>query len=243
MGLEKLDILAFAPHPDDVELFCSGTLIKMKKKGYEIGVCDLTRGEMSTRGTPEIRAKEVQNSSKIMDVAMRINLEIPDCLIENNRENRFKVIEVIREYLPKVIFIPYWEDRHPDHIQASKLITEASFYAGLKAIETNFSAYRPQKNVYYFQHSIPVTPSFVVDISDVFDQKIQAIQAYETQFYNPDHKPNEAEIYISNKTFFDGIRGRASYFGSKIGCHYGEPFFVKEVMGLDDPVAFFQVNK
>ncbi len=220
----RLDIIAFGPHPDDTELFCGGTLCLLAENGLKTGVVDLTRGELSTRGNPRQRAEEARAAAHILRLALRENLAIPDGNIANTEANRRKVIEVLRKYRPAGVLIPYWKDRHPDHVNAARLLEEAVFLAGLKKIETGLPAYRPKKTVYYFHHQV-ATPTFIVDISDTFAQKIEAIKAYKSQFYNPDC--GEPETYISSKSFGESIEARAKYFGFQIGAAFGEPFLIK----------------
>jgi len=237
----KLDILVFAPHPDDGELFCGGTLLKSKQHGYRTGICDLTRGEMGTRGTPEIRAEEAQAASTLLGLDVRVNLEIPDGGIAQTPEHRLRVIQTLREFQPHLILIPYPEDRHPDHVHASYLVKEAAFYSGLRAIDTGQTPYRPLKILYYFTHYIPVQPTIIVDVSDVFEHKLVAIQAYQSQFYQANASTGEPETYISSKTFWEGITGRASYWGSKIQVRYGEPFWMSEPVSTQNVMAILSL--
>ena len=235
----ELDALAFGAHPDDIELTCAGTIIKLGDMGYKTGVIALTRGELGTRGTPEIRAQEFADSARIMGLALHKMLDIPDGRVDESWENKLKIIREIRAYRPKIVFAPYWVVRHPDHGHTSHLVREAAFLAGLKKIDTGQEAHRPYKVIYYACR-FEFEPSFIVDVSDTHDRKVQAIQAYKSQFHNPEkHKYGEEETNISRPEFLEAIITRAKQYGSYIGVKYGEPFLVREPMRLDDPVKFF----
>ena len=235
----QLDSVAFGAHPDDVEISCAGTLLKLASKGYKIGVISLTHGELGTRGSLEIRAQEFQEAASIMELSAHKMLDIPDGNVAVNWENKLKVIREIRTYQPKIVFVPYWEDRHPDHAHASNLVREAAFLAGLKKIDTDQEAHRPRKVIYYpcwFEFQ----PSFVVDITECHDRKIKAIEAYRSQFHHPEmSRYGDEQTQISRPEFLEGIITRAKHFGSLIGTAYGEPFRVREPLRLDDPVGFF----
>lgn len=235
----KLDLIAFGAHPDDVELTCAGTIIKLGSMGYKTGVVALTHGELGTRGTPEIRAREFDEAGAIMGLAVHKMLDVPDGHVSVTWENKLKVIREIREYRPRIIFAPHWEVRHPDHGYASHIVREAAFLAGLKKIDTGQEAYRPYKVIYY-QCRFEFEPSFIIDISDYHDQKVRAIQAYKSQFHNPEKdKYGQDQTNISTPEFLDAIITRAKQYGSQIGVKYAEPFLVREPMRLDDPVTFF----
>lgn len=235
----QLDVLAFGAHPDDVELTCAGTLIKLADSGYKTGVVALTQGELGTRGTREIRKQEFEAAGKIMGLSVRKMLDIPDGNVSVTRENKLKVIREIREHRPRLVFAPYWEVRHPDHGHASHLVREAAFLAGLKKIDTGQEAYRPYK-VLYYACRYEFEPSFIVDVTEAHERKLQAIQAYKSQFHNPEkHKYGDEETNVSRPEFLESIITRAKQYGSYIGVTYGEPFLVREPMRLDDPVQFF----
>ncbi|MFA5403362.1 MAG: bacillithiol biosynthesis deacetylase BshB1 [Ignavibacteria bacterium] len=228
----KLDALFIGSHPDDIELICGGTVCKLVKSEKKVGILDLTKGELSTRGNLAQRKKETEKATKVLGVEVRKNLGLKDGDIQNNYANRLKLIKIIREYHPEIVFAPYPSDRHPDHINASNFIRESVFYSGLRKIVTGkLSAFRP-KNVFYYRHAYDIPISFILDVSEVFDKKIEAIKCYGTQFYNPKIK-NEPETYISNKRFLDDIISRAKFFGFKIGVEYGEPFFCYDHLKLD----------
>ncbi len=235
----SLDVLAFGAHPDDVELMCAGTLIKLSREGYKVGVVSLTAGEMGTRGTVQIRRKEFENSSQIMGLSANEILDIPDSKVQVTEVNRNKVISAIRKYRPKIVFAPYWKTRHPDHSHCSSLVREASFYSGLINISTGQEKFRPDKTIYYME-LYDFDPSFIVDVSDSFDDKIKAMKAYESQFYSENNKEtgNEA-TYIATKEFLQSIITRGQYWGNKIGSAYGEPFYVREPIKVNDPVKLF----
>jgi bacillithiol biosynthesis deacetylase BshB1 len=235
----QLDVLAFGAHPDDIELTCAGAIIKLGAMGYRTGVIALTRGELGTRGAPEIRAREFEAAGKIMGLSLHKMLDLPDGNIEVTMENKLKVIREIRAYRPRVVLAPYWVVRHPDHGHASDLIREAAFFAGLKKIDTGQEAFRPYKVIYYAER-FEFQPSFIVDISEHHEKKIAAIQAYQSQFHNPEkRKYGDEETNISRPEFLEAIITRDRQYGSYIGVKFGEPFLVREPMRLDDPVAFF----
>lgn len=233
----KLDALFIGSHPDDIELTCGGTVCKFVKSGKKVGIIDLTKGELSTRGNLAQRKKETEKATKVLGVEFRKNLGLKDGNIKNNYTDRLKLIKIIREYKPEIVFAPYPSDRHPDHINASNLIRESVFYSGLRKIVTGkLVAFRPKK-IFYYRHAFEIPISFIMDVSDVFENKLEAIKCYETQFYNPKYK-TEPETYISSKRFLDDIITRAKFFGFKIGVEYGEPFFCYEHFKLDVNMIF-----
>ena len=234
--MKKIDCLAFGAHPDDIELFCSGLLAKLTKQRYTTGIIDLTRGELSSNGTREIRESETKKASEILQVTIRQNLEFQDGNIENNHQNRIEIIKQLREYQPNIVLLPYWEDRHPDHVAASKIITDACYYSGLSKIDTNQEPHRPKTILYYMMHSI-FTPSLIVDISKEMDTKIKAIKSYESQFGQSDEKNNET--YINKPEFFDSIVNRAKFYGYEINAKYGEPYYYKGILKIDNIMSVF----
>ncbi len=237
--MTHLDALAFGAHPDDIELTCAGTLLKLSALGYKTGVIALTRGELGTRGTPEIRQQEFEAAAKILGLSVHKMLDLSDGDIAVNMETKLNVIREIRIYQPRIVLAPYWVVRHPDHGHTSQLVREAAFYAGLKKIDTGQKPHRPNKVIYYAER-FEFQPSFIVDISDYHERKVQAIQAYQSQFHNPEkHKYGEEETNVSRPEFLEAIITRDKQYGSYIGAKYGEPFLVREPMRLDDPVAFF----
>ncbi len=231
----KTDILFFGSHPDDIELSCGGTILKYSSSGIGIRIIDLTLGELGTRGTVKLRQKEAAMAAKILGALSRENLRIQDGNIENSTVNRFKILRVIRKYKPEVIFLPYPSDRHPDHINASILIRESSFYSGLEKITTKLNGvkqghHRPEKLIYYMQ-TYPFEPSFIIDISETFEKKMQSINCYGSQFYNKNFKGTET--FISDKKYLEFIEARAVFYGFQIGAKYGEPFYSEEKLKIN----------
>ena len=231
----KLDVLVFTAHPDDAELSMGGTIAKLTHNKFKIGIIDLTRGELGTRGTPETRQQEALKSSLILKTKVRENLDIPDGDIRRTKENLHKVVTAIRKYKPKIIFAPYFNDRHPDHIDASALVKEAMFSTGLAKVITsdkkiNQEAYRPQK-LFYYMLTYTFEPSFIVDISSFFKAKMDSIKAFSTQFHNP--KSSDPETFLSNPQFMDYVVSRSKFYGFQIRKDYGEPFFCEESIELD----------
>lgn len=231
----KTDVIIFGAHPDDAELAMGGTIAKLTSNGLKVGLIDLTQGEMGTRGDLITRFNEATDAASILKTSFRENLKLEDGNIELTRENSFKAITVIRKYKPKIIFAPYFKDRHPDHIKASKLIKEAIFYSGLSKLKlpgngNDKEAYRPEKLFYYMQ-TYTFEPSFIIDIDDYFESKMKAIKAFKTQFYDP--KSSEPETFISRPEFLNFIESRAMFYGFKIGKKYGEAFFCDEEIELD----------
>ena len=231
----KLDVLVFAAHPDDAELSMGGTIAKLTHHKHKVGIIDLTRGELGTRGTAETRQKEAFKASIVLKTEVRENLDIPDGNIQRSKENMLKIVKEIRKYKPKIIFAPYFNDRHPDHIHASQLVKEAMFASGLPKVVikdkgVSLAAYRPEKLFYYMQ-TYTFKPTFIIDISKYFKTKMDAVKAYSTQFYDP--KSSEPETFISNPDFLNYIESRAKFYGFQIRKNYGEPFFCEEDIELD----------
>ena len=238
----KLDALAFGAHADDVELACSGTIIKLGALGYKTGVITLTRGEMATRGSAEIRAQEFVQSAKIMGLASHKMLDIADGRIEVTWENKIKIIREIRTYKPRIVFAPYWVSRHPDHEKASHLVREAAYLSGLKKLKTDQESYRPYRVIYY-QTRFEFKPSFIVDISDFQAQKIKSILSYKSQFHHQDKTEfGDDETLLSRPEFPDRIETRDRQYGTYIGVKYGEPFLVREAIKINNPVDFFDAK-
>ena len=235
----KLDVIAFGAHPDDVELGCGGTIIKLGAQGYTTGVVALTRGEMGTRGTAEIRAQEFAAAAGVMGVSVHKALDMPDGRVESNWENKLKVIREIRTHRPRIVFAPYWVARHPDHEAASQIVREASYLAGLKKLDTGQEAHRPFK-VLFYQSRFEFSASFVVDISSTHGKKLDAIRSYGSQFDSPDRADyGTDETLISRPDFVERIETRDRQYGTYVGVKFGEPFLVREALRIDDPVEFF----
>ncbi len=243
-----LDAMFLAAHPDDVELTAGGTVAKLVRQGYKVGICDLTRGEAGTRGNADLRDQEAEAAAKILGVTTRINLKIPDTRIEVNRDNQLKIMQVLRQFRPEYIFIPYWEDRHPDHMRASDVIREAAFYSGLARVETQWEgkpqeAFRPKRTLfcaarYDFPRSAGTT--IIVDISDTFDIKMKAMEAFSSQFYHPTYESREPQTFISTPEFREALEARARHYGSLIDARYGEPFLSIEHLGVADPIRLLR---
>jgi bacillithiol biosynthesis deacetylase BshB1 len=231
-----IDCLAFGAHPDDVELFCCGVLIKLKKQGYSTGIVDITQGELSTNGDIKSRQIESDKASKLLDLDFRENLNLSDGNIENTLKNRRSVIRLIRKVRPKICLLPYWQDRHPDHVAASILLKEAIFYSGLKKIETNQEAYRPGTILYYMLHWV-FEPSFIVNISQEFERKIEVIKAYSSQFSKRDE--GVTQTYINIPKFLESLETRARFFGQQINQSYGEPFYYEGKLNIENVIQFF----
>ncbi|MFK7971453.1 MAG: bacillithiol biosynthesis deacetylase BshB1 [Bacteroidia bacterium] len=236
--MTKLDVLAFGAHPDDVELAASGTLIKLANQGKTTGIVDLTRGELGTRGSAEIRDKEAAAAAIVMDLKARHNLGLADGFFEHNETNLKKVITAIRMYQPEVVLAPAIVDRHSDHGRGSKLVRDACFLSGLKKIETSADGqsqeqWRPKRIFFYIQ-DYSLQPDFVVDISGLWEQKKDAILAFGSQFYNPEF--DGEETYISNKDFFKFQEARARNMGHIIGTSHGEGFQSETALAVDTPL-------
>ncbi|NHC50112.1 bacillithiol biosynthesis deacetylase BshB1 [Aquirufa ecclesiirivi] len=232
----KLDILVMAAHPDDAELACSGTIVSQIQQGKKVGIVDFTRGELGTRGTPEIRIAESAASTAILGIHARENLGIRDGFFRNDEESQLKLIQVIRKYQPDIVLANALEDRHPDHGKGAQLAIDACFLSGLRKIETRDeqgnaqSAWRP-KHVFHYIQDRYINPDFVIDISAHWDIKEQSIRAFKSQFFDPNS--TEPDSYISSPDFLEFIRARSMEMGHKIGVKYGEGYQSQRTMGLD----------
>jgi N-acetylglucosamine malate deacetylase 1 len=232
----NLDILVIAVHPDDAELCCSGTILKHIALGKKVGIVDLTRGELGTRGTAETRDEEAADSAKILGLHIRENLRLRDGFFQNDEFHRLEVIKAIRKYQPEIILSNALEDRHPDHGRAGDLVYDSVFLSGLPKIETSIDgikqeAHRPRLLLQFIQDRY-LKPDIIVDISDHMDKKIESIQAFKTQFYNPDVEGQET--YISSPEFFESVIGRSREFGKSIGTTFGEGFTSRKLLGVDN---------
>lgn len=232
----KLDILAIGVHPDDVELGCSGTLMKQIDKGYKVGILDLTRGELGTRGDINTRANEVTASSIILGVHVRENLGFADGFFANDKEHQLALVKVLRKYQPEVVISNAKYDRHPDHGRSAQLTYDACFLSGLAKIETELDGqlqkpFRPRALYHYIQ-AIHAEPHFVVDITPYYERKLQAILAFKSQFHDPESK--EANTFISSPEFLEFVKARAVHFGVPLGVKYAEAFTVNRIPGVDD---------
>src|SRR5512146_2728213 len=235
--METVDVLAIAAHRDDVEQTCGGTLLKMARLGHRTAILDLTRGEMGTRGTAEDRAREAADAARALKVSWRDALDIPDGRVENTWENRLKVARVIRQLCPRVVILPYWQGRHPDHYTASTLGYEACFAAGLKKLDLDGTPHRPFKIIYASLY-YDVRPTFVVDISEQFESRVQALMAYRSQYADQNTGSN---LFPEEKEIRSRIEAMASYYGLLAGVKYAEPFVQKEV-GLVEDVTSIPVS-
>jgi bacillithiol biosynthesis deacetylase BshB1 len=230
----KLDLLAIAPHPDDVELTCGGTMAKMAEAGYATGIVDLTRGETGTRGTPETRLREAAQAGKVLGVKIRRNLGLPDAHLRVCDEHKMAIAEVIREFEPHTVIIPYWEGRHPDHYTSSLLAYEACFIAGLKNYALGGEAFRPFKIIYAAAYS-DVIPTFAVDITRQFDRRRRAILCYKSQFQPPKNE-KKSKVVLPIDQLEERMTITSGSFGRMIGVKYAEGFVVKEIVQVDDVV-------
>lgn len=232
---DKLDFLAFGAHPDDVELGCGATIAKLVSQGKKVGIVDLTRGELGTRGSAEIRTKETKEASKILGITIRENMDFKDGFFRNDEEHQLKIIQVIRKYQPDFVFCNAPDDRHIDHPKGSQLIVEASFLSGLTKINTDDSSgnaqtqWRP-KNIYHYIQWKNLDPDFIFDVSGFHNTKMDAVKCYSSQFYDP--KSKEPETPISTKNFLNFVQSRANDFGRIIGVEHGEGFISNRKLGF-----------
>ena len=231
--MERVDVLTIASHPDDIELTCSGTLLKMVDRGYSVGILDLTEGEMGTRGTPELRAKEAEASRTVIGARFRQQLDLGDSRLTASIENRFALAEQIRLARPKTVILPYWEGRHPDHYTAATLGYEACYAAGLKQLPVGGQPHRPKKILYASMYW-EVKPSFLVDITPQWERKLASINCFASQFAGD--LRDITELYPAWGKLIDRITTQCKYFGHLMGVEYAEPFVVKEPMAVDDIV-------
>ena len=229
----QLDVLAIAAHRDDVEITCGGTIIKMVDAGYRVGILDLTRGEMGTKGTAEERERDAIAAADIMGVTWRGNLSIPDAGVEVTRENKLNIARVIRKFTPELVILPYWEQRHPDHLAACRLGYDACYLAGLKKLDIEAEPHRPRKIIYASSFR-DVRHSFFVDVTDQFERKLKCVAAYTSQF---DGTPESNRIYKPGVNIFEFMTVTAQYYGHLVGVKYAEAFSIKENILVDDPLA------
>jgi N-acetylglucosamine malate deacetylase 1 len=228
-----LDVLAVAAHPDDVEQTCGGTLLRMAEMGYRTGVLDLTAGDMGTRGTPEERVTESEEAARHLQLAWRGNLRLPDARLENSLAARTAVALKFRELKPRVVIVPYWQARHPDHYRAGELGFEACFLAGLKKLDANSEPHRPFKILYSSLYA-DVKPSFIVDISAQFERRMTALLSYRSQYGTGEEG---AGLFPAEQEIRERLGAIARFYGNLIGVRYGEPFVVKEAIEIGDIVA------
>lgn len=232
----QLDVLAVFSHPDDAELTMAGTLLKLKSLGYRTGVLDMTRGEMGTRGTPEIRAKESLDAAAVMGLDVRLNLEQPDAHIAVNEETRQAMVRVLRQRAPRVLFTSHWDDPHPDHAATCRTVREAARLATMRRYDEQAGlAAIKMPAIAHAVYSRLVIPSFIVDVSEFAEGKMKAIAAHASQFYSA--QSNEPTTRISEQSFLRQIEDRMRYYGSLIGVEAGEAFYVREALNVEDPIA------
>jgi N-acetylglucosamine malate deacetylase 1 len=232
-----VDVLAISAHPDDVEMTCGGTLARFAGSGRTFGIIDLTAGEMGTRGTPDIRRREAEAAGEILGARFRETLDFGDGGLRTGRAEELALIDVIRRHRPRIVLAPFPEDRHPDHARAGRLVTDASFYAGLRKLETSEPAHRPQQIVYFstmYEHPA----SFVVDVTATHAVKMEAIRAFASQFHDPESK--EPLTVLSSATFLATIEARGRSCGFLIGTEFGEGFISRRPPRIDDLVAAFE---
>ncbi|MEX2513655.1 MAG: bacillithiol biosynthesis deacetylase BshB1 [Cyclobacteriaceae bacterium] len=232
----KLDILAIASHPDDVELSCSGTIASHIARGYKVGILDLTKGEMGTRGTPQIRLEESTKAGQVLGISLRKNLGFQDVFFQDDQSHQEEVAKILRAYQPDIVLANAVSDRHPDHGKGGSLVTHSCFISGLRRVPTTYEGkvqdpWRPKFIYHYIQNNY-IEPDLVVDISGFWEEKKASILAYKSQFYDPDSK--EPESFISRPEFLDFIEARSREMGHKINVKYGEGFTVERVVGVSD---------
>ncbi len=233
-----VDILAFGAHPDDVELAAAGTLVKAARAGAATGVISLTRGEMGSRGTPETRAAEFAAASRVMGVRHHEMLSLPDGRLSPDEESRTAVVREIREHTPRIVLLPWTDDRHPDHGAASRIVQEAAYLAGLAKLDTGQAPHRPAELVYYMS-SWEFEPGFIVDVSDCIEEKRRALQAYRTQVYNAGFSGSEPPTFIASEHFMELLFSRMAHYGHLIGKKYGEPFRIRGLLEVKDLIETF----
>ncbi len=226
----KLDILVFGAHPDDVELGCGGTVIKEVQQGKKVGIIDLTRGELGTRGTVETRDAETKAANEILGVSIRENMDFKDGFFKDDEAHKLALVAKIREYRPEIVITNAVSDRHPDHGRGSQITVDACFLAGLEKVETGQEVWRPRAIYHYIQFN-NLTPDVVVDISEQMDAKLESVKAYSTQFFNPNSK--ESETIISSKEYLDSVSYRARDLGRQTNCAYAEGFIAHQMPKID----------
>ena len=232
----KIDVLAIFSHPDDAELCVSGTLLKLKSLGYRTGVLDVTRGEMGTRGTPEIRAEEAIAAARVMKLDVRLNLAQPDGHVWPTEESRKAMVHVIRSHSPSVVLTTHWDDPHPDHANTCQIVRQAARLATMTRYDVEAGQQvTKMPAIMHSIHSRLVVPSFIVDVSEFVEEKMRSIKTHASQFYSSESK--EPATRISDASFLGQIESRMRYYGSLIGVAAGEPFYVREALNVEDPIA------
>lgn len=234
----KVDILAIAAHPDDIEMCCAGTLAALRERGRSFGILDLTRGEMGTRGTPAIREQEARRAAEILGASFRESLDLGDGSLRTGTAEETAVIDAIRRSEPRIVFTSYPEDRHPDHARAGRLVAEASYYAGLRKRQSGHPAHRPQQVLYFSTMYYHHPPSFVVDVSRWHERKMTAIRAFASQFHDPQSR--EPETMLTTTSFLHEIEARSRHYGMMIGVEFGEGFITRRPPRIEDPLGAFE---
>lgn len=230
----QLDLLSITAHPDDTELTCGGTIIKMTQTGYKVGLLDLTAGESGTRGSASLRARESSRASRVMGIVYRENLGLPDAALEHTREYKLKIAARIRALRPRTVILPYWEGRHPDHYTAGQIGYEACFLAGLARVPLEGKPFRPYKIIYASMYVPSIRPTFVVDITRQFEKKLKAVLCYSSQFSPQKDIQN---LFPSRADLRERVGSLARHFGLMIGARYGEPFVTREIAAVEDVVT------
>jgi len=240
--MSTLDILAFAAHPDDCEFFIGGTLLKMKSAAYNVGVCDLSRGEAGTYGDSETRQKELEKATALVGLDVRVTLDMPDGNIRDKEENRLQIIEVIRKYQPELVLSFKESDcRHPDHHYCGKMVRECCFLAGLQKIKTSSNAFRPSAFI-GFPELVFDKPDFVIDVTDFWEQRQEAIRCFQTQVIQTGEDDRGTKTFVRSQSFWDIQEARGTMAGASIGVRYGEPFYSEAPPNITDPMEAFQKN-
>jgi bacillithiol biosynthesis deacetylase BshB1 len=232
----QLDLLVFAGHPDDAELAAGGLIAKMVKRGYRVGIVDMTRGELGTRGTPEVRARESAAADEVLGVALRDNLGLPDGHLTESIENRLAVVEAIRRRRPTLVAAPHVEDLHPDHAVTGRLVADSLYSTGFAKLETGSPPHRPNGLVHYMNH-YPFEPTFVLDITDVWETRLEAVRCYASQLHSPGSTGPQTNI--SSPDFLRKLEARYRHYGSLVGVTFGEPYWTRDPLPLTDPVSCF----
>lgn len=230
----QLDLLSITAHPDDTELTCGGTIIKMTQAGYKVGLLDLTAGESGTRGSASLRARESSRASRVMGIVYRENLGLPDAALEHTREYKLKIAARIRALRPRTVILPYWEGRHPDHYTTGQIGYEACFLAGLARVPLEGKPFRPYKIIYASMYVPSIRPTFVVDITRQFEKKLKAVLCYSSQFSPQKDIQN---LFPSRADLRERVGSLARHFGLMIGTRYGEPFVTREIAAVEDVVT------
>ncbi|MCB1060500.1 MAG: bacillithiol biosynthesis deacetylase BshB1 [Calditrichaeota bacterium] len=234
INTQHVDVLAIGAHPDDVELSCAGTLLRLKDLGYKVGMVDMTRGERGSRGSAEVRAVEAQDALKILGFEFREVLDLGDLQIQDTHERRVKVVECIRRHKPKLVLTHWWKDKHPDHIGTSALVKHAMFVAGAANFPADYDPHNP-KRLLYWPSSWMMEPNVFVDITDYYEHKIRSARAHKSQFFDPDS--TDPMTVLSQPAFFERLEVRARYFGDMIGVKYAEVFYMREPVKVNDPMT------